>query len=558
MKRLHVMGTVLCIFFFGILMGYVVWNTKSEDAFLGSKEISSENKNWSLSWNYNRKGSIQLPSRQEGESGDLFSITKQMKFFNSEEQYLCFRSVQNKVRVYVDGGLVYSYGYKGKYALSKAPGIRWNVVKLSGEKNKYSVEIEFESPYRFYSGIMPCVYTGTKTALHTYIVKKEMPYFFIGLVVILVALFIFVSYLVLRDMEFESGLYLAIVVFCLGLWFLSESKLSQFLIHDVYCASQVECILSCIFPSILCTYMVLLRDYEKDMWIRGMYHASLLGFAMTSFMVVYRLIDYVEVRPYTVFLYAGILAGIVINGFLRWKKNKKIKSLKWRDAGLILLLITAIHDMFMLCLSTRIVGGRWFHFGVIFFIGINFLGYEREFATMYVSKLEKDHFRKLAYTDSLTGLNNRVSFEEEMDMLRARDTASNEVYVIIIDMNNLKKINDTLGHKMGDKAIKKVADAIRGAFLKEGTCYRIGGDEFCVLAHKMNGIKVKYVLDKLTHDIENVYFLEGYTLSVAFGYEVYMQTEDRSIDDVFVQADKNMYQCKQKMKRAGKKCIDIN
>ena len=59
------------------------------------------------------------------------------------------------------------------------------------------------------------------------------------------------------------------------------------------------------------------------------------------------------------------------------------------------------------------------------------------------------------------------------------------------------------------------------------------------------------MLDKLTHDIANAHFVEGRSLSIACGYEVYEPSMSESVDDVFVRADKKMYSCKQAMKGSG-------
>ena len=59
------------------------------------------------------------------------------------------------------------------------------------------------------------------------------------------------------------------------------------------------------------------------------------------------------------------------------------------------------------------------------------------------------------------------------------------------------------------------------------------------------------MLDKLTHDIGNAYFVEGRSLSIAWGYEVYEPSMSERVDDVFVRADKKMYSCKQAMKGSG-------
>lgn len=84
---------------------------------------------------------------------------------------------------------------------------------------------------------------------------------------------------------------------------------------------------------------------------------------------------------------------------------------------------------------------------------------------------------KLAYLDSLTGLENRAAFTRELNAFENKPNAA----CIVADVNNLKLCNDRYGHIEGDRAIKDAGECLSRAFEGMGKCYRIGGDEFCVL-----------------------------------------------------------------------------
>ncbi|MDO4487060.1 MAG: GGDEF domain-containing protein [Bacillota bacterium] len=88
--------------------------------------------------------------------------------------------------------------------------------------------------------------------------------------------------------------------------------------------------------------------------------------------------------------------------------------------------------------------------------------------------------------DELTGLLNQKSY------LNKTMTLSKDMTLIVFDVDDFKQINDNYGHLAGDQCLKEVADCIKSAYSKYGLCYRIGGDEFCVL------------LDSQT-DMENCY-----------------------------------------------------
>lgn len=80
--------------------------------------------------------------------------------------------------------------------------------------------------------------------------------------------------------------------------------------------------------------------------------------------------------------------------------------------------------------------------------------------------------------DRLTGLMNRRSYERRLERIKDEET------VIMFDVDNFKQVNDKFGHAIGDKALKFVADCILQIYGRRGMCYRIGGDEFCVILKK--------------------------------------------------------------------------
>ena len=97
---------------------------------------------------------------------------------------------------------------------------------------------------------------------------------------------------------------------------------------------------------------------------------------------------------------------------------------------------------------------------------------------------EANFYKRLAYIDVMTRLNNRSAFEKTIQQIKVSASASvlKERYIyVLFDINNLKETNDIHGHQTGDKLIIRAAECILEAFRRRGEGYRIGGDEFCVL-----------------------------------------------------------------------------
>lgn len=189
-------------------------------------------------------------------------------------------------------------------------------------------------------------------------------------------------------------------------------------------------------------------------------------------------------------------------------------------------------------------------FAIIGFIYIS------EYATLAYSiywTAKAINAEQIMYIDGLTGLSNRTAFEkfeEKLDNDIKNGVA--KFSLIIIDLNFLKKMNDTYGHDKGDIALKILADDIKAMFTG-CTCFRIGGDEFAVIISGKNVDILSFLLTNIGSSIcktgkEN----EWENISAATGYAVYSSEKDTSFHDVFVRADAQMYDNKKKMKAVRK------
>ena len=137
--------------------------------------------------------------------------------------------------------------------------------------------------------------------------------------------------------------------------------------------------------------------------------------------------------------------------------------------------------------------------------------------------------------DTLTGCLRRRFFYLDAARRQSQITA-----VVSIDLNNLKKLNDTLGHAEGDKAICTMVECIRKVAPKGCVLYRTGGDEFMMLCFRIHLEAVRQMIEDIKKEMDKT----GY--SCAIGMTEYQKEED--IDNVCKRADKMMYENKMWMK----------
>lgn len=165
-------------------------------------------------------------------------------------------------------------------------------------------------------------------------------------------------------------------------------------------------------------------------------------------------------------------------------------------------------------------------------------GYQRQIEL----EEERNIAHDLAYKDSLTGLPNRQSCNDEFERLKT-DQRPEDIIILMCDVNGLKPINDQLGHKAGDELLQGAAYCLQQAFQDLGTIYRVGGDEFTGILHGTEQ-QLRDAVRKLEWSTSN---WEGPTvkhLSISIGYATVHSNPSATLQSLQTQADNAMYEAK--------------
>jgi diguanylate cyclase (GGDEF)-like protein len=119
----------------------------------------------------------------------------------------------------------------------------------------------------------------------------------------------------------------------------------------------------------------------------------------------------------------------------------------------------------------------------------------------------------------------------------------------MFDVDDFKSTNDRHGHPYGDVSLRVIAENIKASFGKIGLCYRIGGDEFCVLSEQTGNSALKNAEELFVAKMEASRRQDPNLPYVSFGRALYDQTQN-GIEQVTAEADRRMFQNKQKQKLA--------
>lgn len=161
--------------------------------------------------------------------------------------------------------------------------------------------------------------------------------------------------------------------------------------------------------------------------------------------------------------------------------------------------------------------------------------------------------RSLSLIDDLTGLYNRRGFTELGEQyLKLAWRSGRAITLVYLDVDRFKSINDTLGHLVGDKALKRVAEILRATFRRSDIVARLGGDEFAVLALETTGEPAEWLAQRLREGVSmhNVSTNEPFRLEASVGVARSFGDPKVDLDDLLAQADAAMYREKRAKKRA--------
>ena len=173
---------------------------------------------------------------------------------------------------------------------------------------------------------------------------------------------------------------------------------------------------------------------------------------------------------------------------------------------------------------------------------------ELEKAETELEKLNKKYY-ELAHFDQMSELLNRTAYEKMLTDLRTNMKKIREeknVIIFMADLNFLKYLNDNRGHSTGDEAIKSVAMIIKETFSDKENCYRIGGDEFCIISIGNDQSEFETMYRRFIDKVEEERKKVDYPFSVASAYYI---VQDENIDDAVQIVDNMMYDNKKEIKK---------
>lgn len=453
------------------------------------------------------------------------------------DMWLSIKMYLYKFQIYLNEELIYDfsdiYGMKGG---------RQHLVRLPADAAGQSMVIRILHPNMEAKNSNIKAYLGRENRIWMGLLRENLYalvfgifMFFLGLTNLIAAIFFRKS--ATKEMA-GALLCLSEFIFAAGIWVVTDSELLLFVTDKTAIISLISFLSFMIMPAFLLKFINYMLGGKKSL---------LFLCRLFYFMVAVYLFNFLHpVIPGFLLLppvHCGCVAGMGIvlkTEFKELKEHKSAELLKIMQ-GLVLFstFSMAAFVMFYIDYTSQ--------YAVLYCVGISLFGLCLIVAAFIrvwkqIEQNASIHaYKRLAYTDTMTGLLNRTAYMEE-----ERKPLAHGCAYIILDINNLKQINDKYGHRNGDLLIITAAQYIKKHFEKRGKCYRIGGDEFLVVCEGCSAEQTAEAIEEMQEQIKNENAAKKMTLQIAVGYAV--QQENDTAETLFQRADNRMYENKEKMK----------
>lgn len=165
----------------------------------------------------------------------------------------------------------------------------------------------------------------------------------------------------------------------------------------------------------------------------------------------------------------------------------------------------------------------------------------------------REQMQQLAYHDQLTGLSNRLCFNSAVEGYVDEYIGTGRDFAVInLDIDQFKYVNDHYGHHVGDLVLAHIADALRSSIAPEDQAFRMGGDEFLVLAQVEDKAVLDGIIRRITRNLCREVEIDGYMLSLSASVGAALFSERKEIEKTLSLADERMYQSKRAWSTGGK------
>lgn len=468
---------------------------------------------------------------------------------------LIFRSKDVYTRVLVGEDILYETTVFESRFYNRSPGNLWNVVPVSDKYSSKTIEIQVFMVYDVKAVTVDSLYFGDKADIILGLMGENMFGILLSIVMVLLGFMMIIFDLMptyIHTKKHHGLFWVGTFALIFGIWSMIETNMLQFTIKDMRILQLIDNMIMIVGSMPLWLYI----DCEYKIFRhRAM---RMMAYVDVAYILICVAIQLSGIADLHKMLNGAILLMVIFDmTLLAWviyflvktkKRHKPILNCALQLLGLCSLVACTFFE----------VNRSLFHVDQIDRAGLMRIGMlvlsicfatSSQLNTYKVLEqgLKYDLVSKLAYSDGLTGLGNRTAYLEQLEEYIGSAKDLGQIGIVYLDVNNLKKVNDSQGHEAGDQLIKVTAKIVQDSFGKFGKSFRIGGDEFCVLidGQKPEGSYQAALLDfrQLVEEADKAAEYP-FAVQIAHGFSVCGEFTKEKLDEAVAQADSEMYKNK--------------
>ncbi len=352
---------------------------------------------------------------------------------------------------------------------------------------------------------------------------------------------------------FSPLIHIGVFSFLIGYWSLCNTKIIQLFSVDLSLNTATE-YMSLYFAMLpLLLLMIRLRS-EAETWKKRMLlvlSIILLAFALiTTYLHWSGKMFYSEtIMAFHILSVFEAIGMLVASVQIRRKKTPQERIL---NIALMEILLVGIADILRFNVQKYVFPDAdhmdisILPVGVLIFTLLLILSYVVGLYGSIIDQTEKETLTRLAYQDTLTDLYNRSMSEK---LFKECDAEKESYTLVNLDLNGLKKVNDTYGHAQGDQLIRDYAEILKRSFKDVGIIARMGGDEFVVVVRGDQQKLVDEAVRKMIEMEEEESRDRDYEISSSYGIARSDEIADGSAEQLYRLADERMYEMKVRNKK---------
>lgn len=448
---------------------------------------------------------------------------------------VCFYAYDSFVDATANEEAIYHYGESHRFL--KSPGTLWHMITVPADAlgETLTIRLQFAYDYKFTTDIRMML--GSSGAVVLTLLRREALDLVVNIAMFILGIILCtVFFLELKNkMADKSSLYLGLLSLCFVLWTNNNMFFTQLIFP--YGAGQYFVYYFFLFmlPLLLMCY---LETITKSLKFSYLFWSHMVLVLVLTVLQLTGTAEFTETL--SIFLVYSAIEMLIAIGLLVMKRGSQ--GNRRLLAAFVTMVICIIINAGLFFLSPTLgVSTTVAKLGISFYLLVSIYDSFSNIITDMTEAKQAKALRKIAFTDSLTGVGNRYAFNNEINNISLQDLS-----LFSLDINNLKYYNDTYGHACGDTLICKAVQMMNQVF---ELLYRTGGDEFIAISSRCTDKELADMRRKLD-DLMAAHNggAPEVLVEIACGYSSF-QEGDVTFEDILKRADAEMYKDKTELKK---------